>query len=70
MSCSPSSSSLPRAPRVTRPEHIRAQAAASMAEMVADGSSIYAAGTALKLTRGEAVSTWRRVCADLGPQAS
>lgn len=42
---------------------------AAIAEAVASGSSVAAAGRALSLTRGQAVQAWREICAELGPQA-
>lgn len=57
-------------PRAIRPVAERVQQADAMAALVAEGSSIYAAGQQLGLTRGQAVSTWRRICAGLGEWAS
>lgn len=58
------------AARAIRPISERKRQADLMAGLVAEGMSIYAAGQQLGLTRGQAVSTWRRICAGLGEWAS
>lgn len=57
-------------PRIVRPAQDRVAAADAMAELVAEGSSVNAAGQQLGLTRGQAVATWRRICRELGAQAA
>ncbi|MBB4856992.1 DNA-binding CsgD family transcriptional regulator [Novosphingobium chloroacetimidivorans] len=51
---------------ITRGVRLRMDA---LAELVADGASLGAAGEALNLTKGEVANAWRNVKAQLGAQA-
>lgn len=54
-------------------EQQKAEAAArrdELAEMVADGMTIRAAGERLGLKFQRASQLWKRICDDLGPQAA